>query len=201
MTDTLTACDDVSLVCAIANGEHQAFEALVKQHGGQMMAVARRLLRSEEDVNDAMQEALVCVFKNARQFQHQSRLSKWLHRIVVNACLMKLRTQRRRHAPIEEMLPTFDETGHRISPGNSWGDGPLERASSTELRSHVRESIDRLPETHRTVLLLRDIEELDTAETARLLECSEACVKTRLHRARQALRTLLAPTFESEVMA
>jgi RNA polymerase sigma-70 factor (ECF subfamily) len=197
-TDKLESGDDVQLIGAIAAGDHAAFEQLVHVHGGQMMSVARRFLRREEDVNDAIQDALVCVFRNASRFEGSSRLSTWLHRITVNACLMKLRSQRRRHeVKIEELLPTFDDTGHRTGLLRPWNDGPVEAASSSETRRQVRECIDRLPEEYRTVLLLRDIEQLDTDETAKLLNCSAACVKTRLHRARQALRTLLSPMFET----
>jgi len=161
-----------------------------------MSAVARRFLRSEEDVNDALQDALICVFKNAAHFRQDSRVSTWLHRIVVNACLMKLRSQRRRHeVEIEDLLPTFDESGHQTQPVRAWDDGPLADAQRSETRQHVRDCIDKLPGDYRTVLLLRDIEQMDTEEVAKLLDCSSGCVKTRLHRARQALRTLLTPMF------
>jgi RNA polymerase sigma-70 factor, ECF subfamily len=197
MNATTMVQDDVALIGAIGAGDHFAFERLVKQHAGRMAAVARRLLRS-----DALQDALLCVFKNASRFENNSKLSTWLHRIIVNSCLMKLRTQGRKHeSAIEELLPSFDETGHRTSPGQAWDQSPLSRASAAEVRGQVRDCIDRLPEPHRTVLILRDIEELDTADAAELLGCSQACVKTRLHRARQALRTLLAPVFESKEMA
>jgi len=202
MSATALVQDDGALISAVGAGDHFAFENLVKQHGGRMAAVARRLLRSEDDVNDALQDALLCVFKSASRFQYNSKLSTWLHRITVNSCLMKLRTQGRRHeTAIEQLLPSFDETGHRTSAGESWDESPMSRVSTAEVRSQVRNCIDRLPEPHRTVLILRDIEELDTAEAAELLGCSQACVKTRLHRARQALRTLLAPMFESKEMA
>ena len=194
-----SAGDDVQLISSIAGGDHAAFEQLVDAHGGQMMSVARRFLRCEEDVNDAIQEALICVFKNAGRFEGNSRLSTWLHRITVNACLMKLRSQRRRHeVKIEDLLPTFDDTGHRTSTLRPWNDGPVEAASNSETRRQVRECIDQLPEDYRTVLLLRDIEQLDTDETAKLLDCSSACVKTRLHRARMALRELLTPIFAAD---
>jgi RNA polymerase sigma-70 factor, ECF subfamily len=113
----------------------------------------------------------------------------------VNAALMRLRgRQRKPEEPIEELLPRFREDGHRVdheAPGwTETADVLLQRA---EVRALVRRSIDRLPETHRTVLLLRDIEELGTAEVAGLLGVTENAVKIRLHRARQALRTLLDP--------
>lgn len=166
-----------------------------------MLAVARRLLRVEEDARDAVQEAFLSALKSIDSFAGEARLSTWLHRIVVNAALMKLRTRRRRpERSIEEMLPTFLSDGHQAQPPSPWRQsvsGELERA---ETRALVRNRIDELPEAYRTVLILRDIEELDTEETARLLSCSVNAVKTRLHRARQALRTLLAPQFSGEAV-
>lgn len=189
--------NDVELITAIASGDREAFEDLVRTHGGQMTSVARRFLRCEEDVNDALQDAFICVFKNAGKFEGGSKLSTWLYRVTVNSCLMKLRSQRRKHeVKIEDMLPTFDDTGHQTQRVAAWGDGPLNEVSREETRRSVRACIDKLPEDYRTVLLLRDIEQMDTDETAKLLKCSAACVKTRLHRARLALRTLLAPMFE-----
>jgi RNA polymerase sigma-70 factor (ECF subfamily) len=198
MNQTMTLTD-AELIDALAAGDGGAFEQLVAAHGGQMMTVARRFLRCEQDVSDAVQDALISVFRNANRFERNSKLSTWLHRITVNACLMKLRSQRRRHeVEIDELLPSFDDTGHQRAPGASWGDGPLADAERTEMQQHVRACIDRLPDDYRSVLLLRDIEQLDTEEAAMMLKCSVACVKTRLHRARQALKTLLAPMMERE---
>jgi RNA polymerase sigma-70 factor (ECF subfamily) len=112
----------------------------------------------------------------------------------VNASLMKLRSRGRRpEESIEELLPRFYEDGHRIDPGPPWRDAPPDPVEQRELRERMRASIDRLPETYRNVLLLRDIEELSTEETAQLLDVKADTVKVRLHRARQALRTLLDP--------
>ena len=107
---------------------------------------------------------------------------------------MKLRAQSRsRQIPIDDLLPTFDETGHHARPVRQWEDQALLRLGREETRVQVRACIDRLPAAYRTVLLLRDIEELDTEETAKQLGITPGAVKTRLHRARQALRTLLEP--------
>src|SRR5205814_10043674 len=106
---------------------------------------------------------------------------------------MRLRSRRRRREQsIDELLPRFDEDGYWAESTSGWefsSDAVLER---TETRAMVRSAIDRLPANYRSVLLLRDIEELDTEEAASLLGVSSNAVKTRLHRARQAVRTLLA---------
>jgi RNA polymerase sigma-70 factor (ECF subfamily) len=188
--------DEAQMVARLQAGDEQACDWLVRRHAGRMLAVARRFLRSEEDCADAVQDALLSAFRSVASFAGKSTLATWLHRIVVNACLMKLRTQtRKREVPLDDLLPTFDETGHHGRPVLLWTEQAHQRAARDETRAQVRACIDRLPDPYRTVLLLRDIEELDTEETAQHLGISTSAVKTRLHRARQALRTLLEPIF------
>ena len=186
--------DDAALLERLRRGEEAACEELVRAYGSRMLAVARRFLSNEEDARDAVQDAFLSAFRSIGRFEGQARLSTWLHRIVVNAALMKLRTRRRKpEQSIEELLPGFLEDGHLAQPILEWrkpAEDPVERE---QLRALLRESIDRLPEGYRNVLLLRDIEELDTEETARMMNISVAAVKTRLHRARLALRGLLEP--------
>ena len=159
-----------------------------------MLAVARRFLRTEEDSADAVQEAFLSAFRSLDGFEGNSTLGTWLHRIVVNVCLRRLQARSRsREVRIDDLLPTFDETGHHSRPVRPWEDQALARLIQAETRAHVRECIDRLPNSYREVLLLRDIEELDTGQTAQQLGINPGAVKTRLHRARQALRTLLEP--------
>ena len=163
---------------------------------GQLLAVARRIVGTEEDARDVVQDAFLNAFKNLDRFEGNSKLSTWLHRIAVNAALMKLRTRKRKpEQPIDALLPAFLEDGHHEERFQSWEepvDKALERAETRDL---VRRQIDALPESYRTVLVLRDIEGLDTEETARMLGLSVNATKIRLHRARQALRAMLAPHF------
>lgn len=190
--------NEAALLSALRAGEERAYEQVVRRYGGQLLAVARRFLRCEQDAADAVQEAFVSGFRSIRGFAGNSKIGTWLHRIVVNACLMKLRSEKSRPAnSIEGLLPTFDETGHHARRVTAW-EAPSNRLETAELRSMVRRCIDELPEPYRVILLLRDIEELSTQETAERLDISEAAVKVRLHRARQALRTLLDPTFRAE---
>jgi RNA polymerase sigma-70 factor (ECF subfamily) len=193
------AQDEQALVARLRAGDDAAFAELVRDNGGRLLAVARRMLRSEEDARDALQEAFLQAFRAVDRFEGGARLSTWLHRIVINACLMKLRSRGRKpEASIDELLPRFYADGHRIDPGPPWRTEGLDPVESRELRALVRESIDRLPEIYRSVLLLRDIEELSTEETAQLLDVKLDTVKVRLHRARQALRALIAPRFTQE---
>jgi len=186
--------EEAVLLAGLRAGEEQAFEKLVREHSGRLLAVAKRLLGNEDDASDALQDAFLSAFKAMDRFEGNSRLSTWLHRIVVNASLMKLRKRHRKEErSIEDLLPKFLDDGHQADPAVEWRDSGELAVEADETRAMVRASIDRLPETYRTVLLLRDIEELDTEETARVLECTVNTVKVRLHRARQALRVLLDP--------
>jgi RNA polymerase sigma-70 factor (ECF subfamily) len=186
---------EAALVARLRAGEDAAFAELLREQAGRLLAVARRMLRSEEDARDAVQETFLQAFRAIDRFEGGAQLATWLRRIAVNACLMKLRSRARKpEASIEDLLPRFHSDGHRVDPGPAWRlDGP-DPADSRRLREHVRDCIEGLPEIYRTVLLLRDIEEYSTEETAQLLDVKTDAVKVRLHRARQALRALIAPS-------
>ena len=193
MAKPMAERDDV-LVEKLKAGDSSAFETVVRRYPPALLRAARRFLRSEEDARDAVQDAFVSVFKSVGNFQANSQLGTWLHRIVVNSALMKLRTQRRHpEEDIERLLPRFADDGHQVQPSIPWTESAEAIVERGELRDVVRQSIDKLPDQYRTVLLLRDIEELSTEETAKLLDVTPNAVKVRLHRARQALRTLLDP--------
>lgn len=191
--------DEAALLPALRAGDPAAFEKLVRVSSPRLMMVARRLLKSEEDAGDALQDAFLSAYRSLDRFAGGARLSTWLHRIVVNASLMKLRTRRRKpEESIEDLLPRFLSEGHQAEPAVLWKDSAVESMEREEIRRLVRRSIDLLPESYRTVLLLRDIEGYDTAGTAELLGMTANAVKVRLHRARQGLRTLLDPHFRDE---
>jgi RNA polymerase sigma-70 factor (ECF subfamily) len=188
--------DEPALVAALRRGEEWAFEAMVRVYGGRLLAVARRISGNEEDARDALQSAYLSAFQGIDRFEGSCQLSTWLHRIVVNMALMRLRTRRRKpEEQMETLLPAFQEDGHHVEQFSEWAapaDVLLERADA---RAAVRSCIAQLPDAYRQVLLLRDIEELSTDEAARLLGATPAAVKVRLHRARQALSTLLRREF------
>jgi len=187
------------LLSGLRAGDSGAFEQLVRENAGRLLAVARRILCNEEDAQDALQDAFLSAFKAVGAFEGGSKISTWLHRIVVNASLMKLRkASRRNEVSVDDLLPKFQEDGHQADPAVEWRASPSETAESEETRRLVRGAIDQLPDIYRTVLLLRDIEGLDTEETARMLELNINTVKVRLHRARQALRALLDPSFRED---
>jgi RNA polymerase sigma-70 factor, ECF subfamily len=184
-----------ALLRRLRRQDQAACEELVRAQGSRLLSVARRILRNEEDARDVVQEGFMSAFRALPNFNGESRLSTWLHRIVVNAALMKIRTRSRRpEESIEDLLPRFQDDGHHAEPTSDWTSAS-ELIEQRETRERVRAAIDVLPESYRTVLLLRDIEELDTAEAARALGVTPNTIKIRLHRARQALAKLLEPTF------
>src|SRR5512143_3071088 len=177
--------NEAQLVERLRAGDDAAFEAIVRQYGGRMLAAARRLLRSEDDAADAVQEAFLAAFKSIDGFQGAARLSTWLHRIVINAALMKVRSASRRpEESLEDLLPRFDADGYWTDTVHEWSSGSEELLERRETRVLVRRCIERLPEAYRTVLMLRDIEDLDTDEVAEILGITPNATKIRLHRAR-----------------
>jgi RNA polymerase sigma-70 factor (ECF subfamily) len=193
--DPAKLAEDMALLARLRAGEEAAYERLVRESGGRMLKVARRFLKSDEDARDAVQEAFFSAFRSIERFDGDGLIATWLHRIVVNACLMKLRSAKRRpEESIEEYLPAFTEDGRIAKSASEWSDAADIAIEREEVRLLVRQAIDRLPESYRTVLLLREIEGLDTEEVARLLEITPNAVKVRLHRARQAIRGQLDPS-------
>jgi RNA polymerase sigma-70 factor, ECF subfamily len=191
-----TTVDDGILLSGLQAGEQWAFETLVRIYGGRLIAVARRFVRNEEDARDIVQAAYLNAFRSVGQFEGHCLIGTWLHRIVVNTALMKLRSRRRRpEASIEDLLPAFQEDGHHVEHFSDWNAPADELMERAETRAMVRACIQRLPDNYREVLILRDIEELSTEESAQALSMTATAVKVRLHRARQALSTLLRKEF------
>jgi len=184
--------DERALLEALRAGHDSAFETLVRVYGGRLLAVARRITQNDEDARDVLQTAYLSAFRALGQFEGACQLSTWLHRIVVNTALMRLRSRRRKpEESIEELLPAFQSDGHHVEQFSDWG-APADRLlEQKRTRATVRACIQQLPDNYRDVLVLRDIEELSTQEVAEMLSMTQTAVKVRLHRARQALSTLL----------
>jgi len=197
-----SATEERRLVAGLQAGDAAAYETLVREYGPRMLSVARRFLPDENDALDALQDAFLSAFKAMDGFQEHARLSTWLHRIVVNASLMKLRRRKRRpERSIEDLLPKYLSDGHMANPVERWAVTYDTAVQDRETREFVRQAIADLPESHRTVLLLRDIEEKTTDETAEILQIQPGAVKTRLHRARQALKTLLDTRMQGDMLS
>lgn len=183
--------DDDLLIDRILDGDERAFETVWNSYGTRLQAVARRMTRNEHDADDAVQDALLSAYQALPRFQRNSRLSTWLHRIVVNAALMLMRRKgRRQEASLDDLDGAQGESRWVPAELADDADSPDRRVERSEHTHHVRALIAGLPDIHRTVLELRDLEERSTAETAAALGISKGAVKTRLHRARAALRDL-----------
>lgn len=190
--------DEAALVLRVKAGEQAACTELVTRFAPRMMTIARRFMRCEADCNDALQDAFLSAFNALARFRFDSRLSTWLHRITVNACLGKLRKDAsRRETSIENLIPIFDQRGVSARRPVDVND-PSKEIETEEARALILQAINELPQPDRAVLLLRDIEEMDIAATAARLNTTRHNVARRLRRARQSLRTRLEPVMAGE---
>jgi RNA polymerase sigma-70 factor, ECF subfamily len=190
--------DEHDLVRRLRNHDEDAFETMIHKFAPGLLRVARRFFTNEQDARDVVQQAFVSVTKAIGGFEHQSRLSTWLYRIVVNEALLELRRRRRRpEVSIEELLPSFDLNGKlELDADDSIADElPIERQ---ETRQFVRNCIAMLPESYRVAVLLRDIEDLTADEAAAAIGVTPNALKVRLHRGRQALRGIVQRELRAE---
>jgi RNA polymerase sigma-70 factor (ECF subfamily) len=194
------AVSDDELVARARARDLGAFETLVERHEERLYRVAMRLLRNENDAQEVLQDALVSAWQNLGSFAGRAQFGSWIYRVTVNAALMLLRSRRRRPTvSVEEMTATALDSAVRQSQLGStsdWSKRPDEQLQSGELKQHVEAALDTLPEILRLVFVLRDVEGLSTEETADVLGISIPNVKTRLHRARLALRGAIGEYFE-----
>lgn len=169
------------------------FELFARQYAERLNAVAARFLRSSDDAADAVQDAFLSAYKARHRFQGQSTVYTWLYRIVVNACLMKVRSKRLKKNRVGRGGRSTFHDPEALADTSS--KSASEIAEHEELSRALRTRIDQLRTDFRKVLLLRDIEELDIDEIAQRVGTSPDAVKTRIYRARQALRALLTATY------
>ncbi len=184
-----------SPIPSASSRDRQALEVVVREHLPRLLEVVRGIVRDEEAARDCLQSAFAKAFSKSDQFRGDAAMETWLHRIVVNEGLMHLRRNKKRaETSIDDMLPQFDSAECRIDYSLGLAQrSPAEILASKEARIQVRAAIDALPESYRTVVLLRDIEGLSTADAAAMLDISATNVKVRLHRARCALKAALLP--------
>lgn len=169
------ASSDADLIAAHAAGDPRAFAELVRRHRDRMWAVALRTLRDPEEAADALQDAFISAFRAASSFRAESQVTTWLHRIVVNACLDRIRRrQARPTVPLPEAGP-----GEPVADGDAMAD--------RETRLVVSEALAALPEEQRVPIVLVDVEGYSVADTAKLLGIAEGTVKSRCARGRAKL--------------
>lgn len=197
----LASLSDDELVVRARGKDVAAFEELLGRHEEKIYRVAMRFTRNETDAQEILQETFLAAWRNLDKFEGKSQFASWLYRVAANAALMLLRS-RRRHPQIavEDVEPQrFDEAAKDAGAafgGADWSQRPDEQFQSEELRHNIQDAVEALPESQKAVFLLRDVDGLSTEETGELLGITVPTVKTRLHRARLALRSAITSYFE-----
>ena len=193
------AVPEAALVERCRRGEEAAFGRLVALHEGMVFNLAARLLGDPEEARDLSQEVFLQVFRALGRFQGRSSLKTWIYRIVVNLCRNRLRWWRRRFrersAPLEE-LSVADEA--RLGAAGEAGESPFERLARRERARCVQQALLGLSFDHRAILLLREVEGMSCDQIAATLGLPEGTVKSRLARAREALRLLVQPLLKED---
>jgi RNA polymerase sigma-70 factor (ECF subfamily) len=189
------ANSEIQLARDLLSGKPEAFDRFVEVFRTKIFQYTLLMCGHHEDAEEVAQDTLLKVFENIDQLREPERVRAWVFRIARNACYMKRR--RSVFAPsqelsLEEFLPAADHSGERRKLEIAdWSALPEDEYLRGELRRVIREAISELPDIYRSVILLRDMEELTTEEAAQALEVSQEVVKTRLHRARLAIRQKL----------
>ncbi len=174
-------------------------DTMVRRYSGWMLSIAQRYVRDRSLAEDCVQNALMCAINKIDQFEGRACFKSWLYRITTNAALVMLRARKGHDdRDIETLLPQCDAEGLRREAPWLHIATAEEILQSIEACAMVREKIAALPDTYRTVLELRDIEDHTTTQTAETLGISEGAVKVRLHRARRALRHLIETSTDPE---
>jgi len=191
--------DEKQIIRRAKAGDASAFAELVRRYSQRVYNLALRMMRNRQDAEDVLQETFLSAYEKIRDFDGRSTFYTWLYRIAVNASLMKLRSKHytKTFVPLDDA-----ETAELVKPVLvDWSQYPVDQLLDEEARNVMERAIQSLPDLYRSVFVLRDLEQLSTKETARILGLSEDNVKTRLRRARLFLRNLLSEYFEEKVGA
>ena len=184
------------LIERLRQGDTQALEAVMARYSGRVYRLAFGITRNDADAEEIVQDVFLTVFRKIGTFEERSALGTWIYRVTANAALIKRRGKRvELEVLLEDSLPRFLEDGHREGDRDflcaDWSQKPDEAAQAVETRAILTQALERLPDTYRAVVLLRDLEGLSNDEAAEVLGETVASVKSRLHRARMALREQL----------
>lgn len=184
--------EDSELLQRAQRGEMAAFEQLVERHQHKVFAMTSRMLRSDDDAAEVVQEAFLAAYRHLPEFRGDSAFGSWVYRIAANYALMRLR-HRKVTAQVEEPegTPTFNERGSLIDEVADWSRDAEEQTLDAELRKAIDDASAKLPEEYRQVFLLRDVEGLSYEEIATATGDSVPAIKSRLHRARLSLRAAI----------
>jgi RNA polymerase sigma-70 factor (ECF subfamily) len=198
--------DDAVIFERLRAGDGTALESLMERFAPRVYRVAQAVTRSAPDAEEVAQDVFLTLFRKAASFEGRAALGTWLYRITVNTALNKRRGKRAQvEEPLENHLPAYTVDGHRDGARSyllaDWSQMPDEVLLSREGREVVRAAVERLPAHYRAVLILRDVEELSSEEVSEVMGESVASVKSRLHRARMALREQLTRVYAAGAAA
>jgi RNA polymerase sigma-70 factor (ECF subfamily) len=182
------ALPDSEVVARVRAGESALFEILMRRHNQRVYRVVRAVVREEADVEDVMQQAYVNAFTHLHQFEERSQFSTWLIRIALHEAFGRRRKLQHSESMARIRSVADDDREEFMETLSAPEADPERQAYAQELRRVLEEAVDALPETYRTVFMLRDIEGLSTSETGAGLGLGDEAVKTRLHRARAMIR-------------
>ena len=190
---------DDDLIELTLNGEVAAFEAIMRRNNRRLFLIARGILGVDADAEDAVQECYVNAYLNLSRFEGRSKLSTWLSRMVVNEALGQIRRRKRLKSASRDKRPGRPEQENVVNLFSIKAQQPEEQVSRYELRRLIEDAVDRLPQSFRTVFLLREVEGMTVSEIAETLDLAKATVKTRNFRARKQLRKELEQRLEPAV--
>lgn len=189
--------DEARLIARILDGERELFHELVEPYERSIYFAAYSVLKNEQDAEDVAQEAVLKALKNLASFRGDAKFGTWLVSIALNEARSRLRHNR--VLKFESVDDSVEDEERNLIPAviTDWREVPLEALERKELRELLRSALESLPQSYREVLVLRDVQEYNTAETAEILGVNAGVVKTRLLRARLAMQKTLAPQLKT----
>ena len=195
----MSVSEETRLVDRLRGGDATALEGLMREYASRVYRLAFGITRNQGDAEEVVQDVFLTLATKSAMFEGRSAVGSWIYRITTNAALNKRRGKRHEvETSLEEHLPAFMADGHREGDRSfllaDWSQNPERELLSGEARRTLERALDALPDRYRAVLVLREVEELANEEVAELLGESIGSVKSRLHRARQALREQLTRT-------
>jgi RNA polymerase sigma-70 factor, ECF subfamily len=187
---------DLALVERLRQADASALELLMERYSPRIYRVAFGITRNHAEAEEVVQDVFLTLFRKIDTFEGRAAIGTWLYRVAANAALIKRRGKRvELEVSLEDCLPTFRADGHREGDRSwvlaDWSETPESELLAGEAREILDRALERLPEHYRALLVLRDVEELSNEEVAEILGESVSSVKSRLHRARMALREIL----------
>ena len=183
--------NDDDIIARILRGEKDLYSIIVRRYNQRLYRIGMSIINDDAEVEDAMQVAYINAYENLGKFAFRSSFPTWLTRILINECLLRLKKRKK-------TISMNDENAENVMDQNKDPQTPVSVTVNSELRSILNDAISRLPEIYRTVFVMREIENMNVAETKECLNISEVNVKVRLNRAKAMLRDLLSVQYTKD---